>query len=341
MKKARIQDIAREAGVSPTTVSRVLNHRDLVNAETRETVEAAMDRLGYHAAKPASAKRPRRKILLLNCPQGNNPFYEEIINGAITSANSHDYYLILNYDNANTKTFSDFQGLIKGVNAAGVILLNQLHEDLLEKINHIAPVVQCCEYNSNSSLPYVSIDDFSAAQQAVNYLIRAGRNKIAFLNGPLKYKYAQERLRGYKCAMEAASLSIPSSWIMQIPEINYDMAYTVVSQLLSSEQCPNAFFASSDVLAAAIINAAKRYHLRVPEDIMVIGFDNISISQMVRPSITTVNQPKFQLGYTACEILVELINNPSTQPKSTLLATELIIRESTSTPVSFTSGVLM
>ena len=331
MKKITVQDIAKEAGVSPATVSRVINHRELVNEETLDIVESAMRKLGYYAAAPSTSQKSKKKILLLNCPQGSNPFYEEVLSGAIASANSHDYYLVLNYDSAATRSFEEFQGLIRGVNASGVILLNQMPEPMLSRINNLTPVVQCCEYNPESALPYVSIDDFSAAQQATNYLIAAGRNKIAFLNGPQKYKYAKERLRGYRYAMEAASLSIPPSWNIQIPEINYDMAYTVVSQLLSSEQRPNAFFAASDVLATAIINAARRYHLRVPEDIMVIGFDNISICQMVRPSITTVNQPKFQLGYTACEILIELISNPGSQPKSMMLATELIVRESTST----------
>ena len=128
--------------------------------------------------------------------------------------------------------------------------------------------------------------------------------------------------------MADANLSIPSSWIIQVPEINYDMAYTAVSQLLSTSEKPNAFFAASDVLAAAIINAAHRYKLHIPEDIMVVGFDNIMISTIVRPAITTINQPKFQLGYTACEMLVERIHNPNSKPRSMTLGTELIVRDS-------------
>lgn len=125
-------------------------------------------------------------------------------------------------------------------------------------------------------------------------------------------------------ALKKAEIHIPKQGLVQLPEVNYEMAYAAVCRLLNADVRPNAFFAISDVFAAAVIRAAKRFHLHVPKDIIVVGFDNIEFSSM-----TTVNQPKFQMGYTACEMLLELIGDPSGEMKSLLLDTELVIREST------------
>lgn len=326
--KLRTADIARKAGVSPATVSRVINHRNLVKPETIEIVEKAMSDLGFTLPQPVGNTPKEKGVILVNCPQGTNPFYEEIVHGAITSAASHGYHVLLNYDTLNTGSLDDFIELIRTIHASGVILMNYLSQELLDKLSQEVPFIQCCEYNKDTTYPYVSIDDYAAAQSAVNFLIRAGRNKIAFLNGPKYFKYAKDRLRGFKDAMDTAELFVPSSWIIHVPKIDYSMAYTLVSQLFTSDPKPNAIFASSDVLAAAAINAAKKYHIRVPDDVMVVGFDNVFICRIVSPTITSINQPKEQLGFTSCELLIESLENNGIPPRSALLSTEMIIRES-------------
>ena len=328
-KKIRTSDIAKLAGVSPATISRVLNHRELVKPETVAIVEHAMQELGLSLPPSVSEKKNRKEVILVNCPQGTNPFYEEVISGVITSATAHGFYTLLNYSPLNRGTIEDFLELIHKIKASGVITMSLLSTELLKTITKEVPLVQCCEYNKDSDCPYVSVDDFTAAENAVRYLISCGRNKIAILNGPSQYKYAKERLAGFQKAMEAAQLFVPSSWIVNVPEINYTMAYSIVTQLLASENRPNAMFAASDVLAAAIINAAKHYRIRIPHDLMVIGFDNIDLCQITRPTITSFNQPKQQLGFTACEILVENILSSGLSPHSMILSTELVIREST------------
>lgn len=326
--KCTTRDIAKLAGVSPATVSRVINHRELVDDQTANRVLAAMEQLGYEAKNAHPSEAAEKRVILVNYEQGTNPFYDEVITGIITSANAHGYYIVTNFDSINAASIDNFINLIRKIRASGVITISQVQEDLLQQINDVVPVEQCCEYNPGSRLPYVSIDDYAAAQHAVTHLIASGRNKIAMVNGPLQYKYAKERLRGFQDTMTQAGLFVPSSWIMQVPEVNYDMAFTIVSQLLRSNSRPNAFFAASDVFAAAIINAARKYNIRIPEDVMVIGFDNISICKMTRPTITTIDQPKFQLGYTACEYLIENIHNNGLSARSMILSTDLIIRES-------------
>ena len=129
--------------------------------------------------------------------------------------------------------------------------------------------------------------------------------------------------------MASANIDYPSNWIIQLPELNHDLAFTSIVQVLSSPNPPDCFFAISDSLAAAAIKAIQYCNLKVPSDVLVIGFDNTSISQLSTPSIIMVKQPCYQLGYMASELLIEKINNPDTEIKQVQLPTELIIREST------------
>lgn len=330
MKKEKITVslIAKKAGVSAATVSRVLNHRSLVKPGTIQKVEAAMTALGYSFDPGEQIGVSAQPLIILNVPDGN-VFYQEVINGAKTSAKAHGYHLLIHEAPLTRGSIHNYCNLLHRVDSAGSILMNCVSEDLLDQIHAIAPLVQCCEYNENCNYPYVSIDDFAAAENATEYLISCGRNKIALINGPLTYKYARQRQSGFLSALKKEDIFIPQNWLIQLPEISYEMAYSSICRLLNSETRPNAFFVVSDIFAAAVIRAAKRFNLNVPRDIMVVGFDNIELSLMTSPSITTINQPRFQQGYSACELLVEMIEHPELTPKSLILDAELIIREST------------
>lgn len=326
-KKITITDISRKAGVSAATVSRVINHRSLVRLETVQQVEDAMSALGY-AFEP-TPEIPSRKTIILNLPEISNAFYREVIRGANTSAQAHGYDLLINITPINRNTIGSFCNLLHTSNAAGVILANCVHEDYLEQIAAIVPLIQCCEYNDHSDYPYVTIDDVAAAEMATEYLLSCGRNKISMINGPYSFNYARKRQEGFLNVLQGRDIFIPQSWIVSLPAVNYEMAYSAVCRLLNSDPHPNAFFVISDVFAATVIRAAKKYNLKIPRDIMVVGFDNIDFSMLTTPSITTVSQPSFQEGYSSCELLVEMIHNPEITPKPLILGTELVIREST------------
>lgn len=328
-KKVTIQMLAEYTGLSPATISRAFNHSDLVKESTRRQVEEAMTALGMPPTPAVTQKETLKPTIILNIPDIENNYYQKIISGATVSAKAHNCNVLVYESSLRNKRLYDFIDMLQNVQASGVITLNNLTVEALHKINNTVPVVQCSEYNPEANIPYVTINNYQSARYATEYLISTGRNKIAFLNGPLNSRYALERRRGFVSAMENAGLSVPNNWIVQLPKINFDMAYASACQLLDADVIPNAFFAISDILAAAAIRAAKQFQLRVPEDISVIGFDNIDISMMTTPSITTVSQPCFQIGYTACDMLIDLISNPSTVSKTILLNTELIVREST------------
>ena len=328
-EKITVSKIAKTAAVSPATVSRVLNHREQVKKDTVNKVEAAMISLGYPFEREKQIPSTELPLIILNILSLQNTFYQEIINGVQTSANSHGYQMLIYNSPINRGSIRDFCTLLHKTNASGTILLSPVKEEYLQQIHALVPIIQCCEYNEDMNLPFVSIDDYSAALTATEYLISCGKNKIALINGPAIFKYAVERQRGFTSALQQADISILNNWIIQLPEINFEMAYASICRLLNEEIRPDAFFVVSDVFAAAVIRAAKRFHLKVPNDIMVVGFDNIPLSQMTTPSITTMSQPKFQIGFSASEMLIDSIEHPEIIQTPLLLDAELVVREST------------
>lgn len=327
--KITVSQLAKKSGVSPATVSRVINHRELVREETVFAVEQAMAELGYALKKPGAAIQEQKQLIVLNIPDTQNVFYQEVIRGAKMSASAHGFYLLIYESYINPGTIRDFCGLLCRISASGVILLNQLSAGLLEQIQAVVPLIQCCEYNKEAPYPYVGIDDLYAARNATQHLIACGHQKIAFINGPLSFKYAVDRQEGFLEALREARITVPKNWIVQLPEVHYELAYSAICRLFNSTNVPNAIFAISDIFAMAALRAARRYGFKVPRDIMVVGFDNLEFSMMTFPSITTVNLPKYQMGYSACEMLIEYILNPLAEPRSILLDTQLMIREST------------
>lgn len=332
-KKVTYVKIARESGVSIATVSRVLNNHPYVKDETRKKVLDAMDILGYNTneiiIKPKSINNG---LIIFNIPSLRNPFYSQIANGANVAATCHGYHILINEKDINPENFNYLLDILKKFNVAGLIILNHLSSELLDKFNSTVPLVQCCEYNEDSDISYVSIDDISASKMVMEYILSNNRRKIALINGPMHYKYARHRLNGYLNILKNANIPVENKWIVNLPEIDYDMAVSACSHLFNSFNRPNAIFAISDVFAAAAIKASSNIGLRVPQDVLVVGFDNVDISIMTNPTITTVNQPKFQLGFMACELLIEKISDPNIPLRKILLDVELIIRESSMIP---------
>lgn len=329
-KRALYAEIAQSAGVSISTVSRVLNNRDLVRPETCNRVFAAMEGFGYNTIELTT--RPQSVgggLIVLNLPSLENPFYSEIVKGAKAAALRHGYKLVINVEHINQETFPGCLELLKKIKAAGLITLNHIPTKLLVQLQGAIPLVQCCEYDEGTDISFVSINDISTAKLAMKHILATGMRKVALINGPIRYKYARHRMEGYLSALREASIELENNWIIQLPEIDYSMAVSAITRLLTPPDPPNALFAVSDVFAAAAVRAAANCGLSIPRDLVVMGFDNVDISSTTSPTITTVNQPKFQLGFTACELLVEKMTYPDTPKREIYLDTELIVREST------------
>lgn len=338
--KVTISDVAHLANVSVATVSRVLNRTGAVRGDTQNKVMEAAATLGYTNTKterPPSYREPQeavqgayhKQVILVSLPLITNPFYNQIVNGIQTAAQNYNLECLLYPCNIAANNIDSLLDFIRHLHVAGIITANLMPKEVLDKLASEIPVVQCCESDNHPLVSSVSINDFASSLSAMDYILSTGKHRVGLINGPLTYKYARLRRKAYLTAMETARIKVMPHWIVQLPDINCDMAYSSVVKLLSRPDAPNAFFTASDVFAAAAIRAIQHCHLRVPEDVVVVGFDNVDISSLTTPSITTVNQPKFRIGFLSCELLAEKMHNPSAETKHLQLNAELLIREST------------
>lgn len=333
MKKSKnitVNDIALASDVSIATVSRVLNNNKSVGEKTRATVLAVAEELGYYKKTISDNISESKKTIVMFVPDFVNPFTSTIISGVLASANEHSYKVIFahtaNFDN----TLSDYLNFLSTISPRGIISLSSVPNiNIVEAISRRYPIVMCSEYPDNYPLSFVSIDDVKAAETATNYLILIGKNKIAMINGSLKNKYARHRQKGFIKTLENNNMVVNHDWILNLSKVEYKLAFSNILSLLTEKERPNAIFAASDVYAIAAVNAAKSLGIKIPEELAVIGFDNESISIMSAPSITTIMQPSYQIGYQSMELLIEQINSKVYKDRQIILDTELIVREST------------
>ncbi len=326
MKKVTYQDISKKTGISIATISRIIKGNPAVNKDIVVKVNEAIKELGYEIPENKQTGQGKSRLIILEVPSVVNRFYTEVIRGATEKASCCKYSILL-HESASDSPIEELVNIVKKTNAAGIISAINLENE--KAITNLVPIVQCGEKSSKGSIPYVSIDDIQATIRATELLLSHGNNRIAFINGPLSYRYAIDRLRGFEIALEKANKKIIPQLVTSLSDINYDIAYSVAHTLFSKEKKPDAVFAASDIVAVAAANVAKSYGLKIPEDIEIIGFDDIDIARMTTPALTTVRQPCYQMGLNCCEMLIELIEQGESKSRYLLLPTELIIREST------------
>lgn len=334
-KGVTIEEVARAAGVSTATISRIINNKANVTRETREHVIEVMHELGYKAPGLRPLSDPACHTILVCVPDLTNPFSGTVLNGIRQAAHQDGYdVLILQSKDYYTK-IDDFSDVFREQSIAGVIILSPVAEtdrQLLSALSLRCPVVMCSEYAENFGVSFVSINDDAAAKKAVSYLYSTGCRKIGLLNALSKFKYARHREKGYRKTLEDSVLRVNEAWVAHIPSISYDLAYSTTLHMLQLPDRPDALFCCSDVFGIAAVNAAKSLGLKVPGDISVIGFDNVDIARMCDPELTTIAQPLEQMGFQACSLLIEKIQSPSAIDRQIILNTELIIRGSTRLP---------
>lgn len=338
-KKATILDVAKAAEVSTATVSRVLNNPQSVRKLTRMRVQKAFADTGYSSGALAGVEEAERKecatagrnrMLLMLVPDLRNPFYNDVLDGIRASAEYEGYESVLYQVKKSKYTLDQLKKLVDDLNVCGVLPLGKVAaaEDL-ERLNDYVPVVQCAEFDHISKLPYVSIDDYAAGKTAMKLLIQGGHRRIALSNGPLSFKYAVERERAYRDALNEAGIPVDETLIIHQPEIEFELALANMNRLITAAEHPDAVFAVSDIMAIAAVNTAIRVGLRVPEDVAVIGFDGTYISNLCNPPLTVVKQRGYQLGAYACQMLLDLIQKIPVSNCHILVDVDLVVRGST------------
>lgn len=330
MKKFTYQDISKASGLSIATISRVFNNPAIVSASARSRVIDAVAAMGEDPNAYGLLPVPADRLIIFNVPTLRNQFYSPIIEAARNVARSRNYILLINEDNLSPSSLDQFLLLLSRTKTCGTIIANAMTKESLDAISAAVPVVTCCEAVPESGIPFVTIDDEGAAYNAVKYIASLGHRRIAMINGPSSFKYARNRLKGYRRVLEEEGLECRPEWIAEVgSDMDFEVAGAAALHMLSSPEPPDAFFCISDMLASAAIHAAIKRGYDVPKDISVIGFDNISLSEMMNPSITTIKQPVAQLGAIAAEMIIKIIENGTEPVRSIHLGTELIVRDST------------
>jgi LacI family repressor for deo operon, udp, cdd, tsx, nupC, and nupG len=327
-RAASISAVAAHAGVSIATVSRVLNASKPVSADARERVETAVAALGYRAnALARSLMRGESRLLLVLVPDFANPFYSEIVKGVESVARRGGYSIILSGASDTLSRDSHSLDALYNRLTDGVISLANFQDiqPLLQEIPDL-PWVSCSEFVPDSGLPHASIDHQQAAIDAVQYLINRGRRRIALLSADENYLWARQRRAGYEQALRRAGIPLDPQLVRIARGTDYSFGMEAAGALLALETPPDALFAVADTLAIGAIKAFRRAGRRVPDDIAVVGFDNLPLSQVFEPALTTIAQPMFELGAVAAELLLEQLAGG--KPTSRTLQHALVVRES-------------
>lgn len=328
---ATMKDVAVKAKVSTATVSRALMNPDKVSQATRNRVEQAAMEVGYlPQSMGRNVKRNESRTILVIVPDICDPFFSEIIRGIEVTAAEKGYLVLIGdcaHQNQQEKTFID---LIITKQIDGMLLLgSRLPFDAsIEEQRNLPPMVMANEFAPELELPTVHIDNLTAAFNAVNYLREQGHQYIGCIAGPEEMPLCHYRLQGYVQALRRSGITVDPHYIAR-GDFTFAAGGEALERLLSLPKPPTAVFCHSDVMALGALSYAKRRGLKVPNDLSIIGFDNISLAEFCDPPLTTVAQPRFDIGREAMLLLLEQLQGHTVSSGSRLLDCELVIRGST------------
>jgi LacI family transcriptional regulator len=329
--RVTIGDVAAQAGVSVATVSKVINDRYGVAEDTSARVRAVIDALGYHASLVGQSLRSRRTKVIGVLVRDVEPFSAELLKGVARGIRDTGYELVVFSGCGQAADQAGWErrylSRISGTLADGALLVTPGSID--ETFG--TPVVAVDHNVQSSNLPTVDSENLKGAVAATEYLLGLGHRRIGFLAGRPDLESARLRERGYREALAVARVDVDED-LIQTGGYDAATATEPARWLLELDPRPTAIFAANDVTALETMAVARSLGLRVPEDLSVIGFDNVPESALGDPPLTTVEQPIRQMGTDAVRLLLELLEDPSLPPARVILPTRLIVRQSCSEP---------
>lgn len=307
MRTCNITQVAKQAGVSVATVSRVINQSSSVTPETAKKVLAAIEALGYRPnAWGRSLRRGESRVVLLLVPNVSNPYYAPIIAGAEDVLRAAGYSIMLCITNVEAARRSVYLDFLESGQADGAILMDTEADDRhMDALWEKFPLVQCCEYCANTAISHVSIDNYQAAREAALRLIELGHTRIGFVGADNRFISTIQRREGYLAAL--AEQGIPFRAEDQATadgDYSYASSVEAAGRLLDRPDRPTALLCISDVQALGALQAGRERGLHVPEELSVVGFDDVEYAAMFSPQLTTVRQPRYELGSAAASLLL-------------------------------------
>lgn len=326
-----IKDVADHAGVSIATVSRLFSKPSAVSEPTRQRVQKSVEALGYEPDSLAKSLRTARvSKILVSVPDISNPFFANVIRGAEDAAAQAGYSIVLGDTRYEEEREEQYAAMLKRREVDGLIFLgHRLPSNLsaMLKKDPNTPIVNGCEYDPEHSVTSVHIDNRRAAMEAMEYLYMLGHRDLGVITGPLVSPISRDRLDGVRAAAEAAGAA--KQLRVVVGDFTIITAERETRTLLTSGKRPTALFCFSDEMAMGALSAIRACDLECPQDISLIGFDDIRFARFTQPALTTVSQPMEAIGRETVRLLLDMLSGESTSRTSITLPHQLVIRNST------------
>ncbi len=336
LKRPTIKDVARQAGCSLSTVSLVINQSGYVSEETRKRVLKVVRELGYHPTRSARGLASKTSgnigfILREDHFSQAEPFYTKIFLGAEFAAREHHYYILLTTVSSRFNETTDTPRFLLEGNVDGLIIAGKVNLRLVDSFEKFGVPIMLVDFQvKGKRFSSVVIDNRGGARAAVTHLLDLGHRDIAFVGGDIEHPSLNERFEGYQETLRDHGLEVQREFVeIRERDTRITNGAEGMKRLLAHEKRPTAVFAANDAMAIGCIRQIKEIGLRIPEDIAVVGFDDIEMSALVEPRLTTVRVQKEELGRLGLERLVEIIDATSPKILTTLVPVDLIEREST------------
>lgn len=333
------KELAKLAGVSSGTVSNVISGSTRVNERSRQKVLEAIRLLNYQPNLIARSLRTNRtRTLGIVVPDITIPFFPKVIRGAESAARERGYFLIVLDSEGSMLRESDMIALLRAQRVEGILLVTaggqELSAERLASLTSNSPVVCVDRLPVGLEVDSVCVDDCGAAEMAISHLMGMGHTEIATITGPLTLRNEQERLRGYRQALQKGGLPVQNSLIWSGSFEQEQVARMCQNGLLRPAGRPTALFATNGVTGLAALRSLYTVGLSTPKDFSFVTFDELTAEDFFRPGITSVVQPTFDMGYRAIEVLLKRIEEEDggTELENVRLPATLTVRESSSTP---------
>ncbi len=333
MKHSTIIDIARKLGISPSTVSRALSDHPDVKKETKELVRKVAKELNYIPNPIAKSLKSNKSTTIgVIVPEIRHDFFSSAISGIEDVAYQSGYTILLCQTNESYERELINTNVLIQHRVAGIIVSISQNtvdgEHFKNIVKRKLPLVFFDRAYESLDVSKIVVDDYKGAYEAVSYLISRGYRRIAHIGGPVNLGICQRRKNGYIDALKNYNLQISESMIYTAGMREGD-GYTAAELLLQQKPLPDAIFCVNDPVAIGAFQKIKEAHLEVPKDVAIIGFSNNKITAYLDPPLTTVEQPSYEMGKQAAEIIIKMIENKLQEPVTKILDTKLVIRSST------------
>jgi LacI family repressor for deo operon, udp, cdd, tsx, nupC, and nupG len=330
---SNIREVARLAGVSVATVSRTLRSPEQVLPETRDKVKAAVEQARYRPNLMAIQFRSRKTgNLVILVPDISNTFFARVIRGAQEAAQAAGYRLLLCDTLGRDAIERQFAELVYAHQADGVIQLRARDPFDSSAPNQSAPpMVNACEVVKDAAFPTITLDNHAAAKAMTQHLIELGPRRIALIKGPISSPLTQDRVAGYQAALQQAGIA-PDPTLICRGDFTLNAGFEGAALMLALPKRPTALFCENDEMAIGALKRIKQAGLRVPEDISVVGFDDIPMAAYSDPPLTTVSQPAEAFGEQAVHLLIALIEGRDIGEQRVVLPFTLAVRSSSAAP---------